>query len=58
MRRPAFDVAVAIRRIVLEVRCGENVIVDLTGLTDQTNRARLRDEVRQAGLTDNVRWYE
>jgi hypothetical protein len=58
VRRPTFVVEAAVERIGLEVTCGENVIVDLTGLTDAANRARLREVVNQAGLSENVRWYE
>jgi hypothetical protein len=58
MRRPRFDVGVALEDIRLEVRCGENVIVDLTGLADRANRDALREAVDRADLAENVRWYE
>jgi hypothetical protein len=56
-RRPKFAVEVALHDIRLEVRCGENVILDLTGLTDPANRASLRRAVDHAGLSEHVRWY-
>jgi hypothetical protein len=56
--RPAFDVAFALQRILLEVKCGERVIVDLTGLTDPTHRHALRQAAESAGLAADVRWYE
>jgi hypothetical protein len=58
VRRPKFAVAVVLEDIRFEVRCGENVIVDLTGLTDPANRVSLGHAVDQAGLSDKVRWYE
>jgi hypothetical protein len=56
--RPKFAVEVALHDIRLEVRCGENVIVDLTGLSDPANRVSLRHAVDEAGLSEHVRWYE
>lgn len=58
VRRPKFSVEVAVEDIRLEVVCGENVIADLTGLTDPANRVSLRHAVEQAGLSENVRWFE
>lgn len=58
-RRPRFDVRNIVEgKISLEVLCGENVILDLTGIRDPSNRAALRQAVEQAGLAAHVRWYE
>jgi hypothetical protein len=56
--RPQFDVDTIVEKIRREVICGENVILDLTGLTDSANRRALREAVDRAGLAAHVRWYE
>jgi hypothetical protein len=56
--RPPFDADVFVGKISNEVRCKENVVVDLTGLADPANRQALREAVDQAGLAAHVRWYE
>lgn len=59
VRYPPFDVGVVLERhIRYEMRCGENVIVDLTGLVDPAHRRALREAVDEAGLAAHVRWYE
>ena len=60
VRRPRFDVARFLDGYIrYEVeRCRENVIVDLTGLSDPNHRRALREAVDQAGLAAHVRWYE
>jgi len=59
VRHPAFDAGRIVESSIrFEVRCGENVIVDLTGLTNPANRRALRDAVDAAGLAAHVRWYE
>jgi len=55
---PQFDVDIMVEKIRREVICGENVILDLTGLTDGANRQALREAVDRAGLAAHVRWYE
>ena len=57
---PSFDVGFFLEAHVRSevLRSGENVIVDLTGLTDPANRRALRDAVNAAGLAAHVRWYE
>jgi hypothetical protein len=58
-RHPPFDVRNIVEgKISLEVRCGENVIMDLTGIRDPANRTALRRAVEEAGLAAHVRWYE
>jgi hypothetical protein len=56
--RPPFDIAVVLEDIRFEVMCGENVILDLTGLRDRQHRSALRQAVETAGLEEHVRWYE
>jgi hypothetical protein len=57
--RPRFDVSFFVEaHIRSQVRSGENVIVDLTGLSDPLNRRALREAVTEAGLAAYVRWYE
>lgn len=58
--RPRFDVGSFLEgKIRSEVEWSkENVIIDLTGLTDPANRRALRAAVDAAGLTAHVRWYE
>jgi hypothetical protein len=60
VRRPQFDVGRFLEgKIRYEVECcRENVIVDLTGLTNPVNRRALRAAVDDARLTAHVRWYE
>lgn len=57
---PPFDVGRFVEgHIRYEVQwCGENVIVDLTGLVDPAHRQALRKAVDEAGLGAHVRWYE
>lgn len=56
---PPFDIRNIVEgKIRLEVMCGENVIMDLTGIRDPANRTALRQAVEQAGLATHVRWYE
>ncbi len=56
---PPFDIRNIVEgKIRLEVMCGENVIMDLTGIRDPANRTALRQAVEQAGLAAHVRWYE
>jgi hypothetical protein len=56
--RPPFDVEVVLEDIRFEVMCGENVILDLTGLRDRGNRTAVRQAVETAELEEHVRWYE
>lgn len=58
--RPPFDVGRFVEgKIRYEVQyCSENVIIDLTGLTDPAHRQALREAVDGAGLAEHVRWYE
>jgi hypothetical protein len=57
--RPPFDVRFFVEaHIRSQVRSGEDVIVDLTGLSDPSNRSALREAVTQSGLAGHVRWYE
>jgi hypothetical protein len=56
---PPFNVGDAVEgHIRFEVRCSENVIVDLTGLVHPVHRQALRKAVDEAGLAAHVRWYE
>jgi hypothetical protein len=58
-RHPPFNVHNIVEGYIrFEVRCGENVIMDLTGIRDPANRAALRQAVDGAGLAAHVRWYE
>lgn len=57
--RPPFDAGSFVEgKVRYEVRCRENVIVDLTGLADPAHRQALRAAVDDAGLAAHVRWYE
>jgi hypothetical protein len=57
--RPPFDVGFFVEaHIRSQVRCDENVIVDLSGLSDPSNRRALREAVTEAGLAAHVRWFE
>jgi hypothetical protein len=60
VRYPPFDVGKFVEgKIRYEVDyCRENVIVDLTGLTNRANRQALRAAVEDTRLVAHVRWYE